>query len=186
MISIFKILVRFLIVLYSLGTNIAIAQMGLHANLYLSASQSLAIENEAPPSLTTGALISINRSFSNPYGIKLQNTGNDWGTMIFTPGVGNTLTSNFISFGHTPITGSISDDTMVEHMPIVNHNGYVAIGRTDFPNKRLTVNGNPSKVGEGSWASFSDRRVKQNIRRYDKGITEILQIKPVLFNYNEK
>ena len=33
--------------------------MGLHANLYLSASQSLAIENEAPPSLTTGALVSI-------------------------------------------------------------------------------------------------------------------------------
>ena len=39
-------MVRFLIVLYSVGTNIAIAQMGLHGNLYLSASQSLAIENE--------------------------------------------------------------------------------------------------------------------------------------------
>ena len=42
-----RILVRFLIVLYSVGTNIAIAQMGLHGNHYLSGSQSLAIENEA-------------------------------------------------------------------------------------------------------------------------------------------
>ena len=83
--------------------------MGLHANIYLSASQSLAIENEAPPSLTTGALVSVNQSFSNPYGIKLQNTGNEWGTIIFAPRVGNTVTSNFISFGHSPITGSVSD-----------------------------------------------------------------------------
>ena len=38
---------RILYVLFIVGTNISIAQMGLHGNLYLSASQSLAIENEA-------------------------------------------------------------------------------------------------------------------------------------------
>ena len=37
-----------------------------------------------------------------------------------------------------------------------------------------------------AWAAFSDKRVKDNIRSYDKGLAEILQINPVQFNYNEK
>jgi len=61
----------------------------------------------------------------------------------------------------------------------------IGIG-TPSPDQLLSVNGNASKAGEGSWASFSDQRVKKNIRTYEKGLDEILQIKPVIFNYTKK
>ena len=61
----------------------------------------------------------------------------------------------------------------------------VGIGTTS-PDQTLSVNGNASKSGGGTWATFSDRRVKKNIRQYEKGLDEILQIKPVIFNYNDK
>jgi hypothetical protein len=61
----------------------------------------------------------------------------------------------------------------------------VGIGTTT-PDQVLSVNGNASKSGGGSWATFSDKRVKKNIRQYKKGLDEILQIKPVIFNYNVK
>ena len=47
MITIFRILDRFLIVIFFAGANIVSAQMGFHGNLYLSASQSLAIADES-------------------------------------------------------------------------------------------------------------------------------------------
>ena len=61
----------------------------------------------------------------------------------------------------------------------------VGIGTTT-PDQVLSVNGNASKSGGGSWATFSDKRVKKNIRQYKKGLDEILQIKPFIFNYNAK
>ncbi len=61
--------------------------------------------------------------------------------------------------------------------------GDVGIG-TIIPDQLLSVNGNASKVGGGSWATFSDRRVKDNIVDYNKGLAEIMQLRPVSFNYN--
>ncbi|AOR29205.1 hypothetical protein FORMB_21820 [Formosa sp. Hel1_33_131] len=68
---------------------------------------------------------------------------------------------------------------------LATNNGNVGIG-TDTPTHLLSVNGNASKVGGGSWATFSDERVKENIRSYGKGLAEILKINPIIFNYNAK
>lgn len=61
--------------------------------------------------------------------------------------------------------------------------GNVGIG-TVSPDQLLSVDGNASKVGGGAWATFSDRRVKDNIVDYNKGLAEIMQLRPVSFNYN--
>jgi len=60
----------------------------------------------------------------------------------------------------------------------------VGIG-TAAPDQTLSVNGNASKVGGGSWATFSDQRVKTDITPYRKGLMELLQINPVQYRYNE-
>lgn len=41
----------------------------------------------------------------------------------------------------------------------------------------------PTKVGAGQWAARSDERIKQDIRDYDAGLDQILQIQPRVFQY---
>ena len=62
---------------------------------------------------------------------------------------------------------------------------YVGI-KTHIPDQLLTVNGNASKMGGGDWATFSDRRLKQNIQPYSDGLAQVLAIEPVTFEYNGK
>jgi hypothetical protein len=60
--------------------------------------------------------------------------------------------------------------------------GNVGIG-TSFPDQRLSVSGNASKTGGGSWVVFSDRRLKDLHGNYNKGLSEIIALQPVAFNY---
>jgi hypothetical protein len=63
--------------------------------------------------------------------------------------------------------------------------GNIGIG-TLLPDQLLSVNGNASKPGGGSWVTFSDRRVKHSINPFTDGLNVIMQLDPVTFKYNEK
>jgi hypothetical protein len=65
------------------------------------------------------------------------------------------------------------------------HGGLVGIGTTS-PDQTLSVNGDASKVGGGSWATFSDRRMKQDIHPFTDGLSVLKAIRPVRFRYNGK
>lgn len=53
-------------------------------------------------------------------------------------------------------------------------------------NGDLILYGNALKPGGGGWTNISDKRLKKNVKRYQKGLTEILNIEPVTYQYNEK
>jgi hypothetical protein len=55
---------------------------------------------------------------------------------------------------------------------------------TASPDQTFSVNGSASKVGGGSWVSFSDRRLKKNITNFGLGLQDILAINPVTFQFN--
>ncbi|HWN94849.1 MAG TPA: tail fiber domain-containing protein [Methylomirabilota bacterium] len=58
----------------------------------------------------------------------------------------------------------------------------VAYQVTAFGN--LQVVGDATKTQGGtSWSPFSDRRLKQDVRAYEPGLNEILQLRPVRFHY---
>jgi hypothetical protein len=76
-------------------------------------------------------------------------------------------------------SGSATSDAMV-----ILKNGNTGIG-TSAPTANLSVNGTANKPGGGSWAAFSDRRLKQNITPYSEGLEQLLFINPVKFQYNE-
>ena len=57
---------------------------------------------------------------------------------------------------------------------------------TDSPTANLSINGTANKIGGGTWAVFSDRRLKENITKYEEGLELIMKVKPVNFSYNEK
>ncbi len=44
--------------------------------------------------------------------------------------------------------------------------------------------GQAYKAGGGSWATLSDKRLKKQVRDFDKGLNELLNIRPVYFKYN--
>ncbi len=66
-----------------------------------------------------------------------------------------------------------------------NSNGNIGIG-TGTPDALLSVNGNASKAGGGSWATFSDKRVKHDINQFNDGLDVLMKLNPVTFKYNEK
>ena len=63
--------------------------------------------------------------------------------------------------------------------------GTVGIGTTDPGFFKLAVNGDAAKVGGGTWASYSDARLKDIGERYERGLEEITKIEPVKYRYKE-
>ncbi|MFM2037912.1 MAG: hypothetical protein RL432_851, partial [Bacteroidota bacterium] len=57
---------------------------------------------------------------------------------------------------------------------------------TATPTSLLSVNGTADKVGGGTWATFSDERVKSDITPFTDGLDLLMKLKPVTFKYNEK
>lgn len=68
---------------------------------------------------------------------------------------------------------------------VINNGGSVGIATTS-PTATLSVNGSANKPGGGSWATFSDSRLKKNILDYSDGLNTLLKINPKRFHYNEK
>ena len=60
--------------------------------------------------------------------------------------------------------------------------GNVGIG-TVSPDQLLSVNGDASKAGGGSWATFSDIRLKDVHRNVPYGLGEIEGVHPIFFSY---
>ena len=64
-------------------------------------------------------------------------------------------------------------------------NGNVGINRLT-PTNRLEVGGNALKTSGGSsWSVPSDKRLKNNIRDFNDGLDQVLQMNPVRYTYNE-
>lgn len=60
--------------------------------------------------------------------------------------------------------------------------GNIGIG-TKTPTDLLTVNGNASKPGGGSWSVFSDERLKIIKGRFSSGLKAVMQLQPLRFEY---
>src|SRR5215471_2554324 len=60
--------------------------------------------------------------------------------------------------------------------------GSVGIG-TAAPDQKLSVNGNASKTGGGSWLSFSDERLKDIRGRFTPGLNAVMRLQPIRYQY---
>ncbi|MCU0370300.1 MAG: tail fiber domain-containing protein [Bacteroidales bacterium] len=70
---------------------------------------------------------------------------------------------------------------------IVNPDINFATGDEDlYIQDNLEVGTTGYKPGGGSWSTLSDARYKKNIEPFTDGLSRIMQIRPVSFQYNEK
>ena len=74
-------------------------------------------------------------------------------------------------------------DAIADEIMRITYDGRVGIG-TPTPDVDLTVNGSASKLLGGSWATFSDLRLKKEIRSFDHGLEIVNKINPVCYKYN--
>ncbi|WOC39347.1 tail fiber domain-containing protein [Polaribacter sp. HL-MS24] len=125
-------------------------------------------------------------------------TGTDWVdpfsevVLDLTPELGGDLDVNgkkiiSVSNGNIEIAPNGTGDFTIntDDLVVDTSAGFLGIG-TAAPDQKLSVNGNASKTGGGSWATFSDRRVKDNVRNYTEGLNKLKLVRPVRFNYTEK
>ena len=68
---------------------------------------------------------------------------------------------------------------------VVAASGHVGVN-TNSPAVDFEVQGLAAKPGGGDWTVASDENLKENIQNYDMGLSEILNLNPVYFNYNGK
>jgi hypothetical protein len=66
----------------------------------------------------------------------------------------------------------------------VNSAGNVGIA-TSSPTDTLSVNGTASKPGGGSWAVFSDERLKNIKGRFNSGLKAVMQLQPLRYEYKQ-
>jgi hypothetical protein len=64
----------------------------------------------------------------------------------------------------------------------INSSGNIGIGTT-APDQLLTVNGGASKPGGGSWAVFSDERLKTIKGPFSSGLKAVMQLQPLRYEY---
>ena len=66
----------------------------------------------------------------------------------------------------------------------VLRNGRVGIGTT-VPDQTFSVNGDASKIGGGSWQSFSDERLKNIKGNFNSGLKAVMQLQPLRYEYKK-
>jgi len=124
----------------------------------------------ASPSLVGGSstqIIEISGT-SNP-GLAIRNTTGSRQYLMYVGSTGNNLLNIF-------------DATAGADRITVNTTGQVGIGTT-APTDLLSVNGTASKPGGGSWAVFSDERLKNIKGRFNTGLNAVMQLQPIRYEY---
>lgn len=128
--------------------------------------------------------------------VSIGNNPNPVNRLHITGGTDLDLTDNsgFMTIGGEGGTNMVFDNNEIQvrnnataaNMFLQGNGGNVMIGGGGGigPDQKLSVNGSASKTGGGSWATWSDMRLKQNIRPYTDGLSSLLQIEPVWYQYN--
>lgn len=132
------------------------------------------------------------------------------GSIRPTVQIGNTVSNNvesgrlvFTENARTQITNSVYCGFDIHHDGAANklhinsgctapstlmtfeRGGNIGIGTTS-PTANLSVNGAANKLGGGSWAVFSDARLKTNVSDYQEGLDFLMKVRTVNFSYNDK
>ena len=90
----------------------------------------------------------------------------------------------YFGYATSASLANASADFTVQPMVLTTSNR-VGIG-TAAPDQKLSVNGDASKTGGGSWQVFSDERLKNIKGRFTSGLKAVMQLQPLRYEYKHK
>jgi Chaperone of endosialidase len=141
------------------------------SSLDIAASGNVGINTGSP----TRARLEINQAslFNGAGGLEINAAGVDTGLAM---GADSTTNVGWIQ-SLEPGVGFTT-----RPLSLQPNGGRVGIG-TNAPDQLLSVNGEASKAGGGSWATFSDERLKNIKGRFNSGLKAVMQLQPIRFEY---
>ncbi len=160
-----------------IGTNIPSSTLDVEATAPGLVGPVLLLKNKAPVQ-TAGFGNSVDFRFALDGG---SSVGNPNAFMRIAED-GNNQYGAWISFATMADGGAGAG--AIERMRI-RSDGFVGIG-TSTPDALLSVNGGADKVGGGSWATFSDRRLKDLDGDFSAGLGAIMQLHPIRYRYKDE
>lgn len=132
-------------------------------------NNTLKLNRLAMPPFTTGNL---------SFGVVVAATTGTDNIAVLGGGSSGMSAATIVQFNTGATTNT---DTGTERMRITSI-GRVGIG-TPSPDQLLSVNGDASKVGGGSWQTFSDERLKNIRGSFNSGLKAVMQLQPLRYEY---
>lgn len=93
-----------------------------------------------------------------------------------------TASDNSLYVGYASDASLANDNADFNFAMVVTNTNRVGIG-TAGPTDLLSVNGTASKPGGGSWAVFSDERLKTIKGNFTSGLKAVMQLQPLRYEY---
>jgi hypothetical protein len=107
--------------------------------------------------------------------------------LTYAAGLGN-VSGKRVTIGYDEtnedigVIQSVHSGVGFKNLALNPNSGNVGIGTT-APTDTLSVNGTASKPGGGTWAVFSDERLKNIKGNYNSGLKALMQLQPLRYEY---
>lgn len=169
------------------------------SSIDISSTGSVGVGTASPSALGNGGSPNIlNLHSSGSYALATLSTGvttngSTAGNITFgTSGASSSkfsaaINSNLTATSTTNASGDLLFSTFsagtANNAMYINSSGNIGINTT-IPDQRLSVSGDASKsAGGGSWQVFSDQRLKNIKGRFNSGLSAVMQLQPIRFQY---
>jgi len=164
--------------------NVGIGTASPGANLDVSGNTTL-IGSDSGGTTRTNNTTKISRVAAPPFATTSLNFGYT-GAVVNSTDNSAALGGGLSGFSAATIivfftAANNNTDTGTERMRITSI-GRVGIG-TSNPDQTLSVNGDASKIGGGSWQSFSDERLKTIRGPFNSGLNAVMRLQPLRYEY---
>jgi hypothetical protein len=107
--------------------------------------------------------------------LRRSSTNDTWGVV--------TGSDNNMYFGYATDASLANEHADFAVIPLVLTSSNRVGINTTAPDQRLSVNGDASKSGGGSWLSFSDARLKNIRGSFNTGLKAVMQLQPLRYEY---
>ena len=155
-------------------------------SLWANGNQHVTVDNTGNVGIGTdnpGAKLEVYGSSPN---ILINNTAETDSGIVFTDAQAGTTQRAAIKFNSSDQKLKFFVNDEVAQRMVIDTAGNVGIGATN-PSYQLQLSTNSAaKPSSSTWTVVSDERVKENIKPYEKGLNEILQVNTKTFDYNGK
>lgn len=168
----------------SANGNVGIGTAGPSTTLDVSGN-TITLGSDSGVSTRTNNTLKLNRLAMPPFAsgnlnfgvVVAATTGTD-NIAVLGGGATGLSAATIVAFNTAATTNT---DTGTERMRITSI-GRVGIG-TATPDQLLSVNGDASKAGGGSWQTFSDERLKNIRGTFNSGLKAVMQLQPLRYEY---